>query len=120
MPAWAYPTGSGNDRSHGPAYHPLALLKSACFRCILRPPSVSCDVRSETPKAPSDVGRFELNWRQIAQARMQPLGIIDDLDECVDVGFDLCKGLEVFHVDFLAFERLKETLGLGVLVGIDS
>ena len=49
---------------------------------------------------------------------MQPLGVVDVLDEAADVGHGLCERPVLLQVDFLALQGLEEALGLGILVRI--
>src|SRR5215218_4532932 len=64
--------------------------------------------------------RLELDRRQVAEARMQALGIVDIGDEPPEAALSLFERAVLLHIHLLALERLEEALGLGVLVGVAS
>ena len=49
---------------------------------------------------------------------MEPLGVVDFVDEAGNVRRDVLEGLVGHEVDGLDLERLHEALGLGVVVRI--
>jgi len=49
---------------------------------------------------------------------MQPLGIVDLVDEAADVGFGLRERPVQLQVHLLVLQRLEEALCLGILVGV--
>src|SRR6266849_10416657 len=61
---------------------------------------------------------FEPGRRQVAQGRMQALAVVHLIDEVRDGGADLLAVAILLQIHLLALERLHETLGLGVVVGI--
>jgi hypothetical protein len=54
-------------------------------------------------------GHFKLDGRHIAQAGMQPLGIVDILNTLSDGALRLLKALILFEVDLLLFEGFEKT-----------
>lgn len=51
---------------------------------------------------------------------MQPLGVVDVADELAQVHLGISECLVVVQVHLLAFERLEEALGLGIVVRVTA
>jgi hypothetical protein len=49
---------------------------------------------------------------------MEPLSVIDHFDEFFDISSSFCKCPILVQIHFLTLERPKETLDLGILIGI--
>ena len=49
---------------------------------------------------------------------MQPLGVVNVVDEVIDAGAGISDGLEGACIQLLGLECLHETLGLGVVVRV--
>lgn len=61
---------------------------------------------------------LELHAAQVAERRLQPLGVVDLVDEARKVSRDIGESFVLRHVHCLDLERFHEALGLGVVVGI--
>ena len=61
---------------------------------------------------------LKLHWWQIAQGRVQSARVINLIDELWETFNDLLVTAIFVQVDMLAFERLHETFGFGVIVRI--
>jgi glutathione S-transferase len=61
---------------------------------------------------------FELHWRKIAQRRVQPVPVVDFIDEAWQPRDHFIEALVITEVNLLAFERLHEALGFAVVVRI--
>src|SRR5215211_1700932 len=65
-----------------------------------------------------DIYRLEFYWRQISEARVQSLLVVDLLYELGYVPLCFLKAAVVLKVDLLHLQRSEKALGLGILVGV--
>src|SRR6266699_2878364 len=56
------------------------------------------------------VRHFKFDGRHIPKTGMEPLGIIHILDELTNIGGCLFKGLILFEIDLLVFQRFEKVL----------